>query len=106
MVTRFAKKTRIILTGTKVNSLNNICSQLKQIAEKTGSKYSGPVNLPTNKVVIPTRRSPCGNGNETWDKFEMRIYKRLFDVESNERAMKYIIGLTIPDDVFIEVTVT
>lgn len=97
------KKTRITLTGTNIKSLDNICNELKEIAHKTGAKYSGPVYLPTKRVVIPTRRSPCGQGSKTWDKFEMRIFRRLFEIEPNERAMKYIIRLPIPDDVFIEV---
>lgn len=99
------KVTRITLTGTNPKSLDKICEELKKIAEKTGVKYSGPVYLPTRRIVIPTRRSPCGEGTNTWDKFELRIHRRLFDLEPNERAMKYIIRLPIPDDVYIEVKV-
>ncbi len=99
------RKTRITLTGTNTGSLDDICNELKEIAKKTGAKYSGPVYLPTRRVVVPTRRSPCGQGTPTWDKFEMRLFRRLFDIEPNERAMKYIIRLPIPDDVFIEVKV-
>lgn len=101
-----ARKTRITLTGTELEDLDEICEELKDIAEKTGAKYSGPVYLPTRNVTIPTRRSPCGQGTETWDKYQMRMYRRLFDLESNERAMKYIVRLPIPDTVFIEVKVT
>ena len=100
-----SNKTRITLTGTNTKSLDGICSELKDIAQKTGAKYSGPVYLPTKKIVVPTRRSPCGQGTATWDKYEMRIFRRLFEIEPDERAMKYIIRLPIPDDVFIEVRV-
>lgn len=99
------KVTRITLTSTNPRSLDKICEELKRIAEKTGVKYSGPVYLPTRRIVVPTRRSPCGQGSETWDKFELRIHRRLFDLEPNERAMKYIIRLSVPDDVYIEVKV-
>lgn len=99
------RKTRITLTGTNPRSLDKMCGDLKGIAEKTGAKYSGPIYLPTRRVTIPTRRTPCGEGTRTWDRFEMRVHRRLFDVEPNERAMKYIIRLSIPDDVFIEVKV-
>jgi len=86
--------------------LDGVCGELKEIAEKTGAKYSGPVYMPTKKIVVPTRRSPCGQGTATWDKYEMRIHRRLFDIDSNERAMKYIVRLAIPDDVFIELRMT
>jgi len=36
----------------------------------------------------------------------MLIHRRLFDIDSNERAMKYIVRLSIPDDVFIELRIT
>ncbi|MFQ5951358.1 MAG: 30S ribosomal protein S10 [Candidatus Geothermarchaeales archaeon] len=99
-------RTRITLTGTEPKSLDGVCDELSEIAKKTGAKYSGPVYMPTKKVVVPTRRSPCGQGTATWDKYEMRLHRRLFDIDSNERAMKYIVRLAIPDDVFIELRVT
>ncbi|MEM0057079.1 MAG: 30S ribosomal protein S10 [Candidatus Geothermarchaeota archaeon] len=96
-------KTRIILVSTNHKVLDEFTKQIKEIAEKTGSKYTGPVYLPTKRVVIPTRRSPCGEGTHTWDKFEMRIHKRLIEIEQNERTMRHLIRLVVPEDVFIEV---
>ncbi len=100
------KRTRIILLGTNHKSLDKFVEEIRKIAEKTGARYSGPVYLPTRRIVIPTRRSPCGQGSETWDKFELRIHKRLIDIEQNERAMKHLIRLPVPEDVYIEVRLT
>ena len=99
-------KTRIIVVGTDHKALDNFIAEIREIAEKTGTKYSGPVYLPTRRIVIPTRRSPCGQGSETWDKFELRIHKRLIDLEQNDRAMKHLIRLKVPENVFIEVRLT
>ena len=33
------------------------------------------MRLPTKKLRITTRKSPCGEGTNTWDRFEMRIHK-------------------------------
>jgi len=99
-------KTRIIVMGTDHKVLDEFMMKVREIAEKTGAKYSGPVYLPTRRLVVPTRRSPCGQGSETWDKFELRIHKRLIDVEQNENTMKHLIRLRVPDDVFIEVRLT
>ncbi len=99
-------KTRIIVMGTDHKVLDEFMLKVREIAEKTGAKYSGPVYLPTRRLVVPTRRSPCGQGSETWDKFELRIHKRLIDVEQNENTMKHLIRLRVPDDVFIEVRLT
>ncbi len=95
--------TRIILVSTDYKVLDKFTNQIKEIVEKTGSRYAGPVYLPTRRVVIPTRRSPCGEGSETWDKFELRIHKRLIDIEQNERTMRHLIRLKVPEEVFIEV---
>ena len=95
--------TRIILVSTDHKVLDEFTNQIKEIVEKTGSKYAGPVYLPTRHVVIPTRRSPCGEGSETWDKFELRVHKRLIDIEQNERTMRHLIRLKVPEEVFIEV---
>lgn len=99
-------KTRIIVMGTDHKVLDEFMMHVKEIAERTGAKYSGPVYLPTRRLVIPTRKSPCGQGSETWDKFELRIHKRLIDVEQNEVTMKHLIRLKVPDEVFIEVRLT
>jgi len=99
-------RTRIVVVGTDHKVLDDFISQIKEIAEKTGTKYSGPVYLPTRRIVIPTRRSPCGQGSETWDKFELRIHKRLIDIEQNERAMRHLVRLKVPENIFIEVRLT
>ena len=98
------QKARIRLTSTSRESLEGICSELKSIAERTGVRMSGPIPLPTKHLVVPTRKSPCGEGTHTWDHFEMRIHKRLIDIEANERAMRRIMRIKVPENVYIEIT--
>jgi small subunit ribosomal protein S20e len=40
-----------------------------------GVSIRGPVRLPLKNLKITTRKTPCGEGSKTWDKFELRIYK-------------------------------
>jgi len=42
----------------------------------------GPVRLPTRTLRITTRKTPCGEGSKTWDRFEMRIHKRIIDLHA------------------------
>ena len=58
---------RIKLTGTDPEKLNYVCDQLKKISERTGVDISGPIPLPTKKLVVPTRKSPDGEGKATWE---------------------------------------
>jgi|TARA_Y100000310_G_scaffold212914_1_gene213805 small subunit ribosomal protein S10 len=75
------------------------------IAKKSGITISGPVPLPTKKLKITTRKSPCGDGTATFDKFEMRIHKRLIDLPANEKALHSIMRLQIPKNVNIKIEV-
>ncbi len=98
------QKARIRLTSTDKDKLEVICKELKEIADKMGVRSAGPIPLPTKHLVIPTRRSPCGEGTHTWDHFEMRMHRRLIDVDANEKVMRRIMMIKVPDDVFIEIT--
>ena len=88
---------RIKLTGTDPEKINYVCDQLKKISERTGVDISGP------KLVVPTRKSPDGEGKATWEKWELRIHKRLIGIGADERAMRQIMKVSVPDNVSIEI---
>jgi len=96
-------KARIKLSSTDPGDLNAICDEIKGIATKAGVKMHGPIPLPTKKLTMPTRKSPCGEGTNTWDRWEMRIHKRLIDVDPNERFLKRLMRIKTPEEVFIEI---
>ncbi len=96
-------KARIRLSSTDPKDLSSICDEIGKIAERTGVKLRGPIPLPTKRLVVPTRKSPCGEGTHTWDKFEMRIHKRLVDVDPNERFLKRLMRIKTPESVFVEI---
>ena len=98
------QRARIHLTSTDKDRLEEVCRELKEIAEKTGVKVAGPIPLPTKRLKVATRKSPCGEGSHTWDHFEMRIHKRLLDIDANERCMRRIMRINVPDSVYIEIT--
>ena len=56
------------------------CADIKRIAVEKQVKVSGPVRMPTKILRITTRKSPCGEGTNTWDHLEMRIHKRVIDL--------------------------
>ena len=97
------ERARIRLSSTKPGDLNQICEEIRKIAEKTGVRLRGPIPLPTKRLVVPTRKSPCGEGTHTWDKWEMRIHKRLVGIEADERAMRQVMKVNVPDNVSIEI---
>jgi hypothetical protein len=49
--------------------------------------------MPTKILRITTRRTPCGEGSKTWDRFEMRIHKRVIDLHSPSEVVKRIVSV-------------
>ncbi|MEA2054692.1 MAG: 30S ribosomal protein S10 [Candidatus Thermoplasmatota archaeon] len=97
------QKARISLTGTDAKKIDDVCSQIKMIAERTGTQMSGPIPLPTKHLKVPCRKSPDGEGTETWDRWEMRIHKRLIELDAQNRALRQLMRIQVPDGVNIEI---
>lgn len=97
------QKARIKLVSTEIEKINQVCDYIKGIADKTGVPMRGPIPLPTKKLKVTTRKSPCGDGSETWDRFEMRVHKRLIDLGLDERALKLVMRVEIPEGLNIEI---
>lgn len=97
------QKARIKLASTDIHKLNQTCDYIKDIAEKTGVDIRGPIPLPTKKLRITTKKSPCGRGSATFERFEMRIHKRLIDLGLDERALRLVMRVPIPEGLNIEI---
>jgi len=97
------QKARIKITSTEIDKINDVCNYILDIAEKTGVVIKGPIPLPTKKLKLTTRKSPCGDGKASWDHFEMRIHKRLIDLGIDERALRLVMRVPIPKGLNIEI---
>jgi small subunit ribosomal protein S10 len=97
------RKARIRLTSIDYRKLEEVCGELKVIADKTGVKMTGPVPLPTKRLKVPVLKTPCGEGTATWDKWEMRIHKRLIDIDAGERVMRRIMRIRVPEEVHVTI---
>jgi len=97
------QKARIKLASIDIDKLNQTCAYIKDIADKTGVDMRGPIPLPTKKLKLMTRRGPCGNGSVTIERFEMRVHKRLIDLGLDERALRLVMRVPIPEGLNIEI---
>ncbi|XP_015519404.1 small ribosomal subunit protein uS10 isoform X2 [Neodiprion pinetum] len=98
---------RITLTSCNVRSLEKVCTELITGAKKQKQKLKvkGPVRMPTKILRITTRKTPCGEGSKTWDRFQMRIHKRVIDLYSPSEIVKQITSISIEPGVEVEVTI-
>lgn len=97
------QRARIKLASTEIDKVNQICESIKDIAEKTGADIKGPIPLPTKKLKVTTRKSPSGEGKASWERYEMRIHKRLIDLGANERTLRLVMRVPIPENLNIEI---
>lgn len=98
---------RVKLAGRNYKELEEICDMIKGIAKKHGVAIRGPMPIPTKKLKVTTLKTPCGDGtghgNATWDKWEMRIHRRVIDIGTNDRALRQVVRLPIPEGIKIDI---
>ena len=99
------QKARIKLASTDINKINQTCEYIKSIVEKTGVDMKGPIPLPTQKLKITTRKAPCGNGTAIWERYEMRVHKRPIDLAVDERTLRLVMRVPIPEGLNIEIEI-
>jgi small subunit ribosomal protein S10 len=97
------QKARIRLSSPNFEQVTRIAKEIMDISEKTGAKHSGVIPMPTRKLIIPTRKGPCGGGTESYEKWQMRIHKRMIDIEADERTLHRVMRLDIPENVHMEI---
>lgn len=82
-----------------------VCADLIKGAKEKELRVKGPVRMPTKTLRITTRKTPCGEGSKTWDRYQMRIYKRVIDLHSPSEIVKQITSISIEPGVEVEVTI-
>ena len=97
------QKARIKIASIDINKINEVSNYIRDISEKTGVEMRGPIPLPTKKLKVTTRKSPDGEGRATWERYEMRIHKRLIDLGLDERALRLVMRVPIPEGLNIEI---
>ncbi len=69
----------------------------------TGAKIIGPIPLPTRRRIYTVLRSPHVD-KKSREQFEMKIYKRIIDIENpTPKTTDAIRNLNIPAGVHIEI---
>ncbi len=96
-------KVRIKLASINIDELNPVIASIKDITSKSGVIMRGPIPIPTRRLKVTTRKSPCGNGTATFDRYEMRVHRRIIDIPAEDRILHPIMKLQIPRSVQIKI---
>merc|ERR1711939_1106172 len=102
-----ANRIRITVSSTNVKNVEKVCQNFIENARKKEIEVKGPVRMSTKILRITTRKTPNGEGSKTWDRYEMRVHKRLIDlIASSVEIVKEITNVNVLPGVEIEVEVT
>jgi small subunit ribosomal protein S20e len=96
-------KIRITMTSLNIKALEKVCADFKRGAQEKNVKVKGPVRHPTKILKLTVRKSPCGNGTNSFDRYQMRIHKRVLDLTSPQEIVKAITSAPIEQGVDVEV---
>lgn len=94
---------RIRLESDDLDALNSVISQIKSMAQTLGLKINGPVPLPTKKLQVTVRRTPCGDGSETYERWEKRVSRRIIELTGSNKAIRMVLRVRIPNNVYVKI---
>merc|ERR1712173_289429 len=104
---------RITISAQNVKAVDKACAEIvsraKAInarANESGAsiKIKGPRPMPTRRMRITTRKTPCGEGSKTWDRYQMRIHKRVIEFVCGHSQILNITQVQLEPGVHVELT--
>ncbi|EPY29641.1 small subunit ribosomal protein S20e [Strigomonas culicis] len=99
------KHARVTITSRNPKAAEAMTSMYVSRAADEKVKVTGPVRLPTRTLKITTRKTPCGNGTNTWDTFEMKIYKRTLTIQAPTDTIKKITAFSVEAGVDVGIVI-
>ena len=97
------QKIRIKLRAYEHNLIDQSAEKIVDTAKRTGARVSGPIPLPTEKVIVTILRSPH-KYKDSREQFEMRTHKRLIDIlQPSAKTVDALMKLDLPAGVDIEI---
>ncbi len=97
---------RIKIISRNVKDAHSIADQIVEIAKTVKIKFRGPIPLPTRRHRVTVRKTPCGDGSHTYERWEMRIHKLLVEIDGSDQALRQVMRIPVPDTVQIEMSLS
>lgn len=99
------QKIRIKLKSYDHSLIDRSAEKIIKTVKSTGAVVSGPIPLPTRKVVYTVLRSPHVN-KKSREQFESRSHNRLIDILSTStKTVDALLKLELPSGVDVEIKV-
>lgn len=82
---------KLVLVSKDLPLIENYCRHIIASAKKSQVAHTGVTRYPVKRLCITTRKSPCGNGSNTWDHFEMRMFKRSLALKTTKTELQTLL---------------
>ncbi len=100
-----SQKIRIKLKSYDHSLVDKSAEKIIRTVKQTGAVVSGPIPLPTKKVIYTVLRSPHVD-KKSREQFEHRSHKRLIDILStSSKTVDALMKLELPSGVDVEIKV-
>ena len=96
------QRIRIKIRAYDHKLIDQSVKQIVETAQRYGAQICGPVPLPTefHKYTV---NSATFKYKDSREQFEMRVHKRLIDVGADERTLRLVMRVPIPENLNIEI---
>lgn len=96
---------RIILKSQETKNLQYVANTIVKLAKEKQFIVKGPKFMPNKNLSLTVRRSPCGEGTNTYDAYEMRIHTRIIDIKCSSTSVSEITNFKIKPGVDINIKI-
>ena len=96
---------RIILKSLETKNLEYVADNIVKKAKERGYQVRGPKFMPNKHLSLTVRKSPCGEGTNTFDAFEMKIHTRIVDIKCQAKDVSEITKFKIKPGVDINIKI-
>lgn len=97
-----AREVKVILSGIDKRTINRVALEFYDLAKEIDPALQLPVIAPTEEACFTTRKSPCGNGTATFSRKKLRVYTRVFtlntDFEGISRLSDFLVSAPVDAD--------
>ncbi len=96
-------KIRVRLKSYDSTIIDAAAQRIVEVAERNGSRVSGPIPLPTDKEIVTILRA-VHKYKDSREQFEMRTHKRLIDIlDPQQKTVEALMSIELPAGVEIEI---
>lgn len=96
---------RIILKSQETKNLDYVANTIAKLAKEKQFTVRGPRPMPNKHLSLTVRKSPCGEGTNTYDAFEMKIHTRMVDIKCSPKSVNEITNFKIKPGVDINIKI-